>query len=73
MRHRHYSALCHRLVSLSLRFIPTYTGLASAVRFLLPISVKGGRLVEEPERPVEGKVSVISRPRTLPVGLTNGS
>jgi hypothetical protein len=27
------------------------------VRFLLPISVKGGAVVEEPERPVEGKVS----------------
>jgi len=26
------------------------------VRFLLPISVKGGRLVEEPERPVEAKM-----------------
>ncbi len=31
--------------------------LSRAYRFLLPISVKGGRVVEEPEQPVEGKVS----------------
>jgi hypothetical protein len=36
-----------------------WTGAGRAVprvRFLLPISVKGGALVEEPEAPVVGKV-----------------